>query len=54
MAEGKREYTILRSAYRSKVVIVNVPWFPLPLEKSAEIDVEIEHEKIILKRMKQI
>ncbi|HWQ95756.1 MAG TPA: hypothetical protein VN368_00135 [Candidatus Methylomirabilis sp.] len=28
--------------------------FPLPLEKGAEIDVVIENEKIILKRVEQI
>jgi len=28
--------------------------FPLPIEKGAEIDVEIENEKLILKRVKQI
>ena len=28
--------------------------FPLPIEKGAEIDVEIENEKLILKRVEQI
>ncbi len=34
--------------------IANDSQFPLPLEKGAEIDVEIENEKIILKRMEPI
>ncbi|MDO8727645.1 MAG: hypothetical protein Q7J35_16395 [Candidatus Methanoperedens sp.] len=28
--------------------------FPLPIEKGAEIEVEIENEKVILKKMQQI
>ncbi len=28
--------------------------FPLPIEKGAEIDVEIENQKLILKRVEQI
>jgi len=31
--------------------IVNDSQFPLPIEKGAEVDVEIEHEKVILKRV---
>lgn len=34
--------------------IVNDSQFPLPIEKGAEVDVEIEHDKIILKRVGQI
>jgi hypothetical protein len=34
--------------------IVNDSWFPLPIEKGAEINVEIDNEKIILRRVSQI
>lgn len=34
--------------------IVNDSQFPLPLEKGTEIDVEIENEKLMLKRVRQI
>ncbi|SNQ61558.1 hypothetical protein [Candidatus Methanoperedens nitratireducens] len=34
--------------------IVNDSQFPLPVEKGAEINVEIDNEKIILRRVSQI
>ncbi|MDO8725137.1 MAG: hypothetical protein Q7J35_03600 [Candidatus Methanoperedens sp.] len=34
--------------------VVNDSQFPLPLEKGTEIDVEIQNEKVILKKMQQI
>jgi LEA14-like dessication related protein len=34
--------------------IVNDSQFPLPIEKGAEINVEIDDEKIILRRVSQI
>ncbi len=34
--------------------IVNDSQFPLPIEKGAEINVEIDNEKIILRRVSQI
>jgi hypothetical protein len=34
--------------------IVSDSQFPLPVEKGAEIDVEIDDEKIILRRVSQI
>jgi hypothetical protein len=34
--------------------IVNDSQFPLPLKKGTEIDVEIENEKLMLKRVRQI
>ncbi len=34
--------------------IVNDSQFPLPVEKGAEINVEIDDEKIILRRVSQI
>jgi len=34
--------------------IVNDSQFPLPLEKGAEINVEIDNDKVVLKRIEQI
>jgi hypothetical protein len=34
--------------------VVSDSQFPLPVEKGAEIDVEIENDKIPLKRLKQV
>ncbi len=34
--------------------IVNDSQFPLPVEKGAEINVEIDNEKIILRRVSQV
>jgi hypothetical protein len=34
--------------------IVNDSQFPLPIEKGAEINVEIDNDKIILRRVSQI
>ena len=34
--------------------VVNDSQFPLPVEKGAEINVEIDNEKIILRRVSQI
>lgn len=34
--------------------VVNDSQFPLPIEKGAEINVEIDNEKIILRRVSQI
>ncbi len=58
MLKGKGRIIAIPSANSFKVLIesrvVNDSQFPLPLEKSTEIDVEIENEKVILKKNQQI
>jgi hypothetical protein len=56
--KGKGRIIAIPPASSFKVLIeskvVSDSQFPLPLEKGVEIDVEIENEKITLKRVKQI
>ncbi len=58
MLKGKGRIIAIPPSSSFKVLIeskiVNDSQFPLPVEKGAEIDVEIENEKIILKRMEPI
>ncbi|MDP2844571.1 MAG: hypothetical protein Q8N79_00665 [Candidatus Methanoperedens sp.] len=58
MIKGKGRIIAIPPASSFKVLIeskiVSDSQFPLPLEKGAEIDVEIENDKITLKRVKQI
>ncbi len=56
--KGKGRIIAIPPANSFKVLIeakiANDSQFPLPLEKGAEIDIEIDNEKSILKRTKQI
>jgi len=56
--KGKGRIIAIPPASSFKVLIeskvVSDSQFPLPVEKGAEIDVEIENDKITLKRVKQI
>ena len=56
--KGKGRIIAIPPASSFKVLIesrvVNDSQFPLPLEKGIEIDVEIQNEKVILKKMQQI
>ncbi|MDD5474566.1 MAG: hypothetical protein PHU34_10550 [Candidatus Methanoperedens sp.] len=58
MLKGKGRIIAIPPASSFKVLIeskiVSDSQFPLPLEKSIEIDVEIENEKVILKKTLQI
>ncbi len=58
MIKGKGRIIAIPPASSFKVLIeskiVSDSQFPLPLEKGAEIDVEIENDKITLKRVKQV
>ncbi|MCZ7400165.1 MAG: hypothetical protein O8C62_10925 [Candidatus Methanoperedens sp.] len=58
MIKGKGRIIAIPPAGSFKVLIeskiVSDSQFPLPLEKGAEIDVEIENDKITLKRVKQV
>lgn len=58
MIKGKGRIIAIPPASSFKVLIeskvVSDSQFPLPVEKGAEIDVEIENDKITLKRVKQI
>ncbi len=58
MIKGKGRIIAIPPASSFKVLIeskvVSDSQFPLPLEKGVEIDVEIENEKISLKRVKQV
>jgi hypothetical protein len=58
MLKGKGRIIAIPPTSSYKVLIesrvVNDSQFPLPLEKGTEIDVQIENEKIILKRTVQI
>ncbi len=55
---GKGRIIAIPPASSFKVLIeskiVSDSQFPLPLEKGAEIDVKIENERLILKRVAQI
>ncbi len=56
--KGKGRIIAIPPASSFKVLIesrvANDSQFPLPLEKGIEIDVDIQNEKIILKKMQQI
>jgi len=56
--KGKGRIIAIPPASSFKVLIeskiVNDSQFPLPLETGTEIDVEIENERVILRRVKQI
>ena len=56
--KGKGRIIAIPPASSFKVLIesrvVNDSQFPLPLEKGIEIDVEIQNEKVVLKKMQQI
>ena len=58
LLKGKGRFIAIPPASSFKVLIesrvVNDSQFPLPLEKGTEIDVEIQNEKVILKKMQQI
>ncbi|MFZ3060491.1 MAG: hypothetical protein WA102_12250 [Candidatus Methanoperedens sp.] len=58
MIKGKGRIIAIPPTSSFKVLIeskiVSDSQFPLPLEKGAEIDVEIENDKITLKRVKQV
>ena len=58
LLKGKGRIIAIPPASSFKVLIesrvVNDSQFPLPLEKGIEIDVEIQNEKVILKKMQQI
>ncbi len=58
MLKGKGRIISIPPASSFKVLIeskiVSDSQFPLPLEKSIEIDVEIENERVILKKTLQI
>ncbi|MDO9099049.1 MAG: hypothetical protein Q7U60_13135 [Candidatus Methanoperedens sp.] len=58
MLKGKGRIIAIPPVSSFKVLIeskvVSDSQFPLPVEKGAEIDVEIENDKITLKRVKQI
>ena len=58
MIKGKGRIIAIPPLSSFKVLIeskvVSDSQFPLPVEKGAEIDVEIENDKITLKRVKQI
>ncbi len=58
MLKGKGRVIAIPPASSFKVLIeskvVNDSQFPLPLEKGAEIDVKVENDKVILKRVMQI
>ncbi len=58
MIKGKGRIIAIPPASSFKVLIeskvVSDSQFPLPVEKGAEIDVEIENDKITLKRVKQV
>lgn len=58
MLKGKGRIIAIPPVSSFKVLIeskiISDSQFPLPLEKGAEIDVEIENDKITLKRVKQI
>ncbi len=58
MIKGKGRIIAIPPASSFKVLIeskvVSDSQFPLPLEKGVEIDVEIENDKITLKRVKQV
>ncbi|MCZ7392710.1 MAG: hypothetical protein ABOK23_08385 [Candidatus Methanoperedens sp.] len=58
MIKGKGRIIAIPPLSSFKVLIeskvVSDSQFPLPLEKGAEVDVEIETEKVTLKRVKQI
>ena len=56
--KGKGRIIAIPPASSFKVLnesrVVNDSQFPLPLEKGIEIDVEIQNEKVVLKKMQQI
>ena len=56
--KGKGRIIAIPPASSFKVLIesrvVNDSQFPLPIEKGIEIDIEIQNEKVILKKMQQI
>jgi hypothetical protein len=56
--KGKGRIIAIPPASSFKVLIeskvVSDSQFPLPLEKGAEIDVKIDNEKVILKKVEQI
>ncbi len=58
MLRGKGRVIAVPPASSFKLLIeskiVNDSQFPLPVEKGAEINVEIDDEKIILRRVSQI
>ncbi len=58
MLRGKGRIIAVPPASSFKLLIeskiVNDSQFPLPVEKGAEINVEIDNEKIILRRVTQI
>lgn len=58
VVKGKRRIIAIPPTSSLKVLIeskiVYDSQFPLPIEKGAEIEVEIENEKLILKRVEQI
>ncbi len=58
MIKGKGRIIAIPPASSFKVLIesriVNDSQFPLPLEIGTEIDVEIENEKVTMRRVKQI
>lgn len=58
MIKGKGRIIAIPPVSSFKVLIeskvVSDSQFPLPLVKGAEIDVEIENERLVLKRVKQI
>lgn len=58
MLKGKGRIIAIPPVSSFKVLIeskiVSDSQFPLPLEKGTEIDVKIENEKVILKRVEQI
>ena len=58
MLKGKGRIIAIPPTSSFKVLIesrvTNDSQFPLPLEKGIEIDVEIQNEKVILKKMQQI
>lgn len=58
MLRGKGRVIAVPPASSFKLLIeskiVNDSQFPLPVEKGAEINVEIDNEKIVLRRVSQI
>ncbi len=58
MLKGKGRIIAIPPASSFKVLIeskiVSDSQFPLPLEKGAEVDVKIENERLVLKRVEQI
>ncbi len=58
MLKGKGRIIAIPPVSSFKVLIeskiVSDSQFPLPLEKGAEVDVKIENERLVLKRVDQI